>query len=174
MKAYKQQTTLGWNHFVRGRMNIEWGDITNNHLATKPNHSFNAEHWGAKLIAIHWKHMLELWSIRNQEVHGETPEQTEEINRTTMIAEIIDIQQSHQHLPISSRELISRDKTSLQDMPTPSLSLYLYGAIMLAESAKKHPNKIETRPISKFFQPRSRLTTKEGEQSQQQEEPSTI
>jgi hypothetical protein len=97
-------------------MNIEWGELINNHLANKPNHSFNAEHWGAKLIAIHWKYVLELWAIRNQEVHRETPEQIESIHRTTMIAEIVKIQEAHQHLPLSARDLISRNDTALRAM----------------------------------------------------------
>jgi hypothetical protein len=33
MEAYQIQTVLGWHHFVRGRMAIEWGNAINDHLA---------------------------------------------------------------------------------------------------------------------------------------------
>jgi predicted Abi (CAAX) family protease len=98
MRAYKRQTTLGWHHFVQGKMNIDWGELINNQ---------------------YWKHILQLWAIRNQEVHGETPEQIELIHRTTMIAKIVDIQNSHQHLPLSACDLISRDEAALRAMSTP-------------------------------------------------------
>jgi hypothetical protein len=61
-------------------MIIDWGNILNTDLATKPNYSFNAKHWGAKIMAINWKHLLELWTLRNLEVHGDTPERTESIH----------------------------------------------------------------------------------------------
>jgi hypothetical protein len=32
-KAFNIQTTNGWQHFVRGRMAIEWGNAINEHLA---------------------------------------------------------------------------------------------------------------------------------------------
>jgi hypothetical protein len=164
LTAYDHQTTLGWQHFARGRMTIEWGNIINQHLETKPQHSFNAEHWGAKLVAIHWKHILELWSVRNSEVHGDTLEQTEQVHRTTMIDEIVEIQNAHQHLPASALELISRDKAALQEMSTSSITSYLYGAKMLDESVKKHQNDQDTVPISTFFQPRQRKLNKKDAQ----------
>jgi hypothetical protein len=154
-------------------MTIEWANIINQHLATKPKHSFNAEHWGAKLVAIHWKHILELWLVRNSEVHGDTPEQTEQFHRTTMIDKIVERQNAHQHLPASAWELISRDKAALQEMSTSSITSYLYGAKMLAESVKKHQNEQDTVPISNFFQPQQRKLNKEDVQIQTQDDPKT-
>jgi hypothetical protein len=60
MKVYELQSTIGWNHFVHGQMAIEWGRLINDHLRTRRDYSFNAEHCGAKLLAINWNHMLKL------------------------------------------------------------------------------------------------------------------
>jgi hypothetical protein len=35
MRVYNNQTDIGWQHFVRGRMSIEWGNMINNHLSTQ-------------------------------------------------------------------------------------------------------------------------------------------
>jgi hypothetical protein len=43
MKVYDNQTDIGWQHFARGRMVIEWGTMINNHLATQRRYNFNAE-----------------------------------------------------------------------------------------------------------------------------------
>jgi hypothetical protein len=59
-------------------------------------------------------HILELWKLRNLEVHGDTPEKTETIHRTTMITEIIQIQNSLTFVPHYDRDLISRDEISLK------------------------------------------------------------
>jgi hypothetical protein len=107
-------------------MPIEWGHLINEHLSKRREYSFNAEHWGAKLLAINWNYILELWKLRNSE--------TETIRRTTMIAEILHIETSLNFLPMLDRQLISRDQTSLRAMSTTSISSYLYGARMLAES----------------------------------------
>jgi hypothetical protein len=52
MEAYQIQTALGWHHFVRGRMAIEWGNAIIKHLAKQKPYSFNAETWGNKILAI--------------------------------------------------------------------------------------------------------------------------
>jgi hypothetical protein len=60
MKVYETQANIGWQHFVRGRMVIEWGNLINNHIATQRQNSSNTENWGTKLLSINWKYILEL------------------------------------------------------------------------------------------------------------------
>jgi hypothetical protein len=79
IEAYNTQTTIGWHQFARGRIAIEWGNAINEHLARQTWYSFNAEHWGSKILSINWKYILQLWMIRNTEVHGNTAEKTEYI-----------------------------------------------------------------------------------------------
>jgi hypothetical protein len=52
------QQSIGWDHVVRGRMAIKWGNIINYNIATKPTIKQNAEDWGAKLLKISWKYIL--------------------------------------------------------------------------------------------------------------------
>ena len=77
--AITAQENIGWEHFMRGRITMQWGDLINHHL--KDNkiqpEEMDAEQWGMKLININYKHVLELWDLRNVEVFGTTPEQIE-------------------------------------------------------------------------------------------------
>lgn len=160
MRIYEAQTNIGWHHFPRGRLTIEWGSLINQHLATQPQHQFNAEHWGNTLLSINWKHILLMWNLRNSEVNGETPEKAENIRRQKMIDEILDIQSSLRDVSIEDSELINRDAMSLRTMTTTSLSTYLYGAGMLAESYRRRTAQEINRPvITNFFQPRQRQHT---------------
>jgi hypothetical protein len=50
MRVYDNQTEIGWQHFVRVRMVIEWGNLINDHLSTQRRYTFSAEYWGSKNI----------------------------------------------------------------------------------------------------------------------------
>lgn len=43
--------------------------LSKNHADIK---YFNADSWGSDLIALNWKHVLELWNMRNLDTHGST------------------------------------------------------------------------------------------------------
>jgi hypothetical protein len=105
-------------------------------LAKQTRYPFNVEHWGSKLMSINWKHILLLWTVRNKKVKRETPEKAELIQRTSMIDEIQHIRSEITNLLIEDSELINRDEASLRAMTT-SLSTYLYGSHMLAESYRQ-------------------------------------
>jgi hypothetical protein len=99
--------------------------MINNHLSTQRQYTFNAKQWGSKVLSINWKYILELWELRNKDVHGDTPEKAETIKQTHIIDEIIHIQGSHSHLLVSARALISRDRISLRAITTLAISAYL-------------------------------------------------
>jgi hypothetical protein len=46
----RKQEAIGWHHFARGRMNIEWGYYINNHIANRTKEKITAEQWGAKIF----------------------------------------------------------------------------------------------------------------------------
>jgi hypothetical protein len=71
-KAVSTQELIGWQHLARGRMTIEWGHSINQHLANQDKYKINAEQWGAKILSINWKYILQIWQQRNTEVHGTT------------------------------------------------------------------------------------------------------
>jgi hypothetical protein len=47
MKVYDNQTNIGWQHFVRGRMVIDWGRLINDHLS-KQQQYFQSKTLGIK------------------------------------------------------------------------------------------------------------------------------
>jgi hypothetical protein len=128
------------------------GNIINEHLSKQSRYSFNAEHWGVKILSINWKYIIQLWSVRNTEVHGDTKEKTEYIKRQEMIQEILYIQSTHTHLSMDERSLINRDINSLQGMNTSSITAYLYGAQMLVQSTKNMVQETNQPTITSFFQ----------------------
>jgi hypothetical protein len=72
--AETQQSDIGWKHFIRGQLTIEWGNIIHRHLQKENITNMNAEKWGSDLLYINWKHILKIWRVRCKELHGTTPE----------------------------------------------------------------------------------------------------
>jgi hypothetical protein len=151
IKVYNNQESIGWKHFVRGRLDIEWGNLINKHLARQTKYKFNAEHWGMKLLSINWKYVLQMWEIRNKEVKTDTPTKVESIRRQNMINDILHIQATHLDLPLAIGHLI-KGIASLQAMTTSSISTYLYGAQIVAEAARIHGRNIDQQMITQFFE----------------------
>jgi hypothetical protein len=120
----------------------------------KANGPFNTKHWGAKLLPINWKYILLLWDVQNNEVHRETPNKAEHIQHQKMIDETTHIQSTLQDISIEDSKLINRDAASLRSMTTTSISTYLFGARMLAESYRcPNPQATNRSVITNYFQP---------------------
>jgi hypothetical protein len=125
------QQSIGWDHFVQGRMAIEWGNIINQHIASKPTIKHNAEFWGTKLLKINWKYILELWDTQNDEVKGSNQEEQNSNLRRDMIEEIIYLQHQNPDLPFELQFFINNDLAALEDMTTNAFISYLYGTKLI-------------------------------------------
>jgi hypothetical protein len=125
--ALRQQNKIGWQHFARGWMTIEWGYQLNWH-SKQAIHKINAEQWGASILVINWKYILKIWNQRNDEVHGTSPEQTERFRQKSMIEEIQYIQSGRHNILFDIRNLINHSLEDLKKLSIKSLEAYLYGA----------------------------------------------
>jgi sugar phosphate permease len=81
-----------------------------------------------------------------------------------MIQEIIHIQNTHSHLSMDARSLIDRDIKSLQAMTQSALTAYLYGAQMVVQAERNHPEERGQPTIQTFFQPQTRKKPHESQQ----------
>jgi hypothetical protein len=70
---------------MRGRLTLLWGEIINDHLSQNDIANMTAEKWGTQLVQINWQHILQLWYLRNRELHGETKEEQEKKRHQEMI-----------------------------------------------------------------------------------------
>jgi hypothetical protein len=73
LKVINKQQAIGWRHFIRGRLSIDWGHLINIHLTFNKITEINAEKWGIDLLRINWKFILKMWRARCEDLHGRTP-----------------------------------------------------------------------------------------------------
>lgn len=85
--AYNDQTKIGWDHFLRGRLSIFWQRIIIQHIMTMPvdqeadpsdrrtkkkqkQQVRTSNDWASRLIISMWHGVLILWDLRNRAIHG--------------------------------------------------------------------------------------------------------
>jgi hypothetical protein len=72
---YEQFHNLGWFQMCLGRISLQWHRaVAAYHVSTNPGH--NADRWVVAFIHLLWQFTRQLWTHRNQIVHGATVEET--------------------------------------------------------------------------------------------------
>jgi ribonuclease HI len=133
IKVTAKQQDIGWSHFIRGRLSIDWGNLINNHLGSANITSINAEKWGTDLLRINWKYVLKIWRERCDELHGKTSEQNECYEKNRLIEEIQDIQQNNSNLAHSQHAWILEELDSLKNYSSKVLQTWVYGAKLISK-----------------------------------------
>jgi ribonuclease HI len=131
-KAYHQQNIIGWRHFIRGRISIEWGKLVDSHLSKAKLYHITAEKWAADLFYINWKHILKIWRERCLEIHGNNPVEIERNAKNKCLEEIIHIQSINSNLNYSTYEWIHEDIEELRNFTSKHLQTWLYGAKIIS------------------------------------------
>jgi len=87
-KAIVAQTTIGWRHVFSGKISTEWL-VLQEESNNKTNGEKRASYiWGASVIEVTLLQFIDLWEIRNEEVHGKTIEQQETTRKAKLATEV--------------------------------------------------------------------------------------
>jgi hypothetical protein len=136
-EALKSQYKIGWQHFVRGRVSIDWGAIINVHLQTNKITNITAEQWGSKMLAINWKFILQIWSIRNEETLGKTNEDVLNKRRAKVLVELQHISATNQDIAGDNADILNVNMEEYQKMNANQVETILYSARILAKINKR-------------------------------------
>jgi hypothetical protein len=131
-KAHRLQTLIGWRHFIRGRLTIEWGKIIDNHLSKEKLHKITAEKWAADLFMLNWKHILSIWRERCIDMHGNNQAEIEINTKNRCLDEIRYIQSINPNLNNSNYEWLHEDIEALRNHTSKQLQTWLYGAKIIS------------------------------------------
>jgi hypothetical protein len=71
IRAVEEQTQIGWENFIKGRISITWSELYNFTLYQSGNRlrRMTAEKWGKDLLLIIWNFVYECWRERNEAEH---------------------------------------------------------------------------------------------------------
>jgi hypothetical protein len=90
-KAYNEQTRIGWDQFLKGRMIKIWKKLYDEtQTMGETNRRNKSDKWGKDIIILGWKFYLDIWKERNSIEHdGKNGDQTNERKRERLITKII-------------------------------------------------------------------------------------
>ena len=86
--AIISQDDIGWRHFFGGKISQEWLTLQSESTTTTSNKKQESYIWGAAIVETTLTKFIDLWELRNEEVHGKTTEQQESIRKGKLRLEV--------------------------------------------------------------------------------------
>ena len=136
-EATQSQSDIGWEHFVRGRVSMDWGAIINSHLMINKISNITAEEWGTKMLTINWAYFLEIWSLRNEETLGKSKEEVLNKRKAKVLVELKHISATNQDMTGDNADMLQINEEEFQKMNANQVETLLYGARILAKINKR-------------------------------------
>jgi hypothetical protein len=79
---------IGWRHLFGGKLSQEWLILQEESKRKTKGHKRSSFVWGASIIEVILSQFIELWELRNEEVHGKTEEQQERTRKAKLMTEV--------------------------------------------------------------------------------------
>ena len=108
--AIRSQGYIGFGHFFLGKISQQWLDLFLPHIPSDPSHPDRYK-WGSQVVEFTLRKMINLWEIRNKDVHGNTDKEIEEIKKRRVTAEILQYFELRQKCCVYNRDLFPEDNT---------------------------------------------------------------
>jgi ribonuclease HI len=74
IQAFQEQTAIGWDQLLRGRISLKWNSAYRCLVGGKRQVEVSPDPWAKTLIRGLWDYAASLWKYRNGVVHGKTKE----------------------------------------------------------------------------------------------------
>ena len=88
-EAYDQQTIIGWENFLRGRLAKQWFQAHDIYFQQRHlRENYKSQNLGPRLVRELWNYCLQTWAHRNQNRFGATPKEQSQRNNMRLDNEI--------------------------------------------------------------------------------------
>ena len=156
--AHQQQTNLGWEAFLRGRISSEWQIAF---TAGQPSNKSSIK-WADKLVSLVLNYSQQLWIFRCGVLHGHTKEEARQRHRTDLLDHIQAAYEEYANdpfcIPSDWRSLFNRPYASLSLSDRDTLSCWLR-SFAVARQQQALRTASSQAAAAQFFQPSSHRTT---------------
>jgi hypothetical protein len=130
IKAYNEQSEIGWNQIFRGRISMQWGYIVNTsieHSKDKQNKTKNmaAEMWGREVLTTVFNTILEMWAERNKIEHGATKQESTGILKQKLLQKVRKHKEDSPYHNTRDEEYRNTPIEQLEQMPSCQIMAWL-------------------------------------------------
>ena len=109
VQAYQEQTKIGWEHFLRGRISLKWSSAYRASKGSNKQRQIDALPWAKGTILALWDYSTSLWKFHNGVVHGTSKEERAEKELISLQSQV----EQQYRLYETDKFLISPQFTSL-------------------------------------------------------------
>ncbi len=85
MQAFQDQTTIGWDQFLHGRIGKKWSVAYGILSVNRAAGSLLITSWAKQVVKLLWGYSISLWKFRNGEVYGHTAEEEKGKERARLL-----------------------------------------------------------------------------------------
>ena len=123
--AWNAQSTIGWNHFMLGRISKDWRKCVHRSFENDEHTEGKTTGYLKALVSELWKYMLYLWQVRNDTVHGDNNIYSRQDIRTVM--ELVDtlFEKYSRNKNNDSEWLFEKDKDTTKKMSMVSIIAWI-------------------------------------------------
>jgi len=156
-----QQNSIGWRQLFNGRLSLEWSRLQGDYLFTSrlATRSRTGKLWTTTVITCLWKQWQEVWTLRNEAVHGHDETTRRLILRKKAEWQVRQIYDNRDlYLPNDRDVLFDNVDEHLEKSSTTALlNWYSTYQPMFAHSIREAKKRAiqGVRSIRSYFQPRS-------------------
>jgi hypothetical protein len=120
------QDTIGWDHFLRGKLSKEWASLQQDYIyRTKPNSKFDRAKWLRQIIKPLILNCHDLWTLRNEERHGHDSASKQQKLAEQVRRDLRAIYSLEDEVLASDRDLFSTPLDDFLAEPTYSIQCWL-------------------------------------------------
>jgi hypothetical protein len=112
-QAFRNQCTIGWEQFLRGRISILWGKAFSLTQDRKNTTKISSKKWASDLITLLLAYTSSLWKFRNGVVQGHNLEEEEKKKRESLHTSITNAYAAYN----ADKFIVGRQLSSLFDKP---------------------------------------------------------
>ena len=157
-KLYLEQTTIGWQQVLYGRLTKTWVDIQNDYLHESTSKGLEII---STAITLLFKVILNRWKTRCHHQHGKCPQSNENLREHVLLPKVRQLYAASEQMSVNKRQYFNISITNIVQKPTKSLRQWITRSERFLHNTALPTIKKSTKTmqhITQVFQPRKRTT----------------
>ena len=106
-QAYADQTSIGWDNLLRGRLATKWLTSHDHYVNLRhQSHKYSSTRIAPSLVQALWNFSASLWKQRNEDIYGATLKDVQQKQRQLLLPKIQQAYHTQDRLPPMDRQML--------------------------------------------------------------------
>lgn len=153
-QAYHQQTQIGWDHLLSGRLAIGWSIVIAKHLHHMKieDSEMTVANWGKMVVQQIFGFIIQTWLQRNDEAHVRKSANESRLTRERLMVQILHLQESSPDIRYCDRDFVFKEPEVLAQYSLNNLRALHRASLSIIRSNKRRSKQSRSQPrITQHF-----------------------